>query len=431
MAVAREDSRGSFAAVTLPAPEVDPLASAASLGAAISVHFERPSDGISVIGAGVLAEERADRGAEALELLARLADPARIGFRGGDPRPPGPWFGGLAFDLAASPGALWEGFPPSRWVLPRVLLWRRAGEVHLTGFAAPSQGPELERELQGIRERLASRPPPRAAPAALSARSDRPAWDGLVAAALAAIRGGAMKKVVLARPIDVTSDRAIDPLAVASALCRAAPSCTTFAIAGQKGGAFVGATPELLCRICAGTVETMALGGSGNGGAGAESWATDKELREHAAIVDFISQALRPHCESLEVPAHPRVRELPQVAHLETDIRGALVPGKGPAEVVRALHPTPAVGGVPRERALSFLREHEGLDRGWYAGAVGWVGPGAAELCVALRCALVRGSRARIFVGAGIVEGSDAAAEWAETDAKASVVLGALGGARG
>src|SRR5438105_3059657 len=97
------------------------------------------------------------------------------------------------------------------------------------------------------------------------------------------------------------------------------------------------------------------------------------------------------------------------------------------ADATSALHPTPAVGGVPKDAALRFIREHEGIDRGLYAGLVGWVGEGRAELAVALRSALVRGRRARLFVGAGIVEGSSAETEWEETELKARALLDALG----
>jgi len=121
------------------------------------------------------------------------------------------------------------------------------------------------------------------------------------------------------------------------------------------------------------------------------------------------------------------VRELANVVHLHTPVVARLAPGRSVADVASALHPTPAVAGVPSAAALRFLAEHEQLDRGLYAGIVGWVGDGSAELAVALRSALVRGRRARLFVGAGIVEGSSPDAEWEETELKARALLDALG----
>ncbi len=126
-------------------------------------------------------------------------------------------------------------------------------------------------------------------------------------------------------------------------------------------------------------------------------------------------------------PPEPTVRALANVAHLHTPVVARLAPGRGVADVAAALHPTPAVGGVPSAAALRFLAEHERLDRGLYAGVIGWVGEGRAELAVALRSALIRGRRARLFVGAGIVEGSSPDAEWEETELKARALLDALG----
>jgi isochorismate synthase EntC len=125
--------------------------------------------------------------------------------------------------------------------------------------------------------------------------------------------------------------------------------------------------------------------------------------------------------------AAPAVLALKHVVHLRTGIQAQLREDVGPVALVTALHPTPAVGGAPRERALRFLGEHEALDRGWYAGPVGWVGPQRAHLVVALRSALVEGARARLFVGAGIVQGSDPAAEWRETELKGVAMRRALG----
>jgi isochorismate synthase EntC len=113
--------------------------------------------------------------------------------------------------------------------------------------------------------------------------------------------------------------------------------------------------------------------------------------------------------------------------HLRTPISANLRPGARIAQVISALHPTPAVGGTPRSEALSFLRAHEAFDRGWYAGAVGWLGASRAHLCVGLRSALIRGEELRAFAGAGLVPGSDPEAEWVETERKAAAVLGALG----
>src|SRR5205085_2644781 len=143
-----------------------------------------------------------------------------------------------------------------------------------------------------------------------------------------------------------------------------------------------------------------------------------KDLREHAWVVEHVAAALRPIADPVEVARVPEVRLLADVAHLYTPVRARLRPGKGLADVVEVLHPPPAVGGVPRAEALRFIVEEERLGRGLYAGLVGLCGPGRADVAVALRCALLRGPAARLFVGAGVVAGSTAEGEWMETELK-------------
>ena len=140
-----------------------------------------------------------------------------------------------------------------------------------------------------------------------------------------------------------------------------------------------------------------------------------------------IEQALAPLCGTVKVELTPRLRALRNVVHLLTPIEAVLRSGVSVAEVVLALHPTPAVGGVPRESALDFLARHEPFDRGWYTGAVGWQGAGTASMFVALRAALIRGHRATLFVGAGLVAGSEEESEWRETEAKSRPMVEALG----
>ena len=147
-------------------------------------------------------------------------------------------------------------------------------------------------------------------------------------------------------------------------------------------------------------------------------------------MVEHIAGSLAQVAAGVHFPPEPRLRALANVVHLHTPISARLLPGRGLADVAAALHPTPAVGGMPRDAALEFIARHEGLDRGLYAGLVGWAGPDRAELAVALRSALVRGARARLFVGAGIVEGSSADEEFEETELKARAMLDALGVAR-
>ncbi len=418
-------------AATVRAPVgLDPLSVAGTRGD-LSIYWEQPSEGIAAAGFGVAGVEEASERHQVFEVLARLAANGHIEWLGDSPRPFGPWFGGLAFDLSRAPSNGWTGFPLSRWILPELLVWIRGGQAFLTAFAPRGAGATPERLRQRLAAAAEAVPRGRREPSRpvreLSLQVDPAGWRKLMESALSAISAASLSKVVAARAIDASARSEFEILEVLARLRAYAPSCTTFLFKGAEDAVFVGATPERLCRVASGVVETEALAGSASPGE-SDAWLEqDKEKREHGAVTDAIVEGLAPLSESVQV-APPVVMALPNVKHLRTPIRAKLREGVGPAEVVRALHPTPAVGGTPRDRALAFLREHEGLERGWYAGAVGWMGAGDAELKVALRSALLHGKRARLYVGAGVVAGSTVEGEWQETEAKSALMLDALGG---
>jgi isochorismate synthase len=328
-------------------------------------------------------------------------------------------------------GALsWYAFGHGRWVLPEVLVWRVEGGLRAAAFAPEDAGGEdlVRSRLERVRNAFPdSYRHPSDAPQALQLSSSRERFEARVEAALQAIDSGALQKVVMARAIDVQAPQPFSLVDVLARLREQNPRCATFLLRAPGGTAFVGATPETLCRVEGQRLETEALAGSAAPAQAQELAGRDKERREHGSVVEGIREALAPLSRTVHADAAPALLTLKNVVHLRTGIRAELREGVGPAALVAALHPTPAVGGTPRERALRFLGEHEALDRGWYAGPVGWVGPGRAHLVVALRSALVSGTRARLFVGAGIVRGSDPAAEWRETEIKGVAMRRALG----
>jgi salicylate biosynthesis isochorismate synthase/menaquinone-specific isochorismate synthase len=262
----------------------------------------------------------------------------------------------------------------------------------------------------------------------LKLSSSREDFEARVNRALEAISAGRLQKVVMARAVEAEGPQPFDLVEVLTRLREQNPRCVTFLFRAPGGAAFLGATPETLCRVEGRVLETEALAGSAAPGQAEGLGGRDKDRREHDSVVRYILAALRPIAENVKADAEPALLTLKNVVHLRTGIRAELHAGVSPAQVVAALHPTPAVGGVPRDHSLGFLHEHEALDRGWYAGPVGWFGPTGAHIVVALRSALVRGSRARLFVGAGIVQGSSSAAEWRETEMKSLAMLRALGG---
>ena len=377
--------------------------------------WSHPDEGLWATAYGAAAVRD---GTSLRSVLAGLDAPAEL-----PRRLPGPWFGAASFDGAMGPE--WSGFTPLRFTLPALLAWRDGGRHLLAAF-----GDGAQRRLDAARAALdrASRPakPPGAEVRVIHQAGERERWNHLVERALAAIRAGTLDKVVLARAIDVESDAPLRPEALLAALEARYPSCRAFLVRGASS-VFLGATPEILCRVDGDRVQADALAGSAAPDQTEQLSRSAKDLREHRWVVEHITRALKEVAEHVEWQAEPRVRALANVAHLYTPVVARLGRGRGIADVAAALHPTPAVGGVPSAAALRFLAEHEALDRGLYAGLVGWVGDGRAELAVALRSALVRGRRARLFVGSGIVEGSSPESEWEETEMKARALLDALG----
>jgi menaquinone-specific isochorismate synthase len=260
----------------------------------------------------------------------------------------------------------------------------------------------------------------------------RLAWTSSVRRALDRIAAGDLQKVVLSRRVAVWGDQPFSIPVVADRLRRSHPSCYTFV-----AGGFVGASPELLLRRrgrwlwsrpMAGTVE--------RGGSRAEDRRLVSELRssskehdEHRLVVEDVQRRLAGVCQEVFVKG-PEMVALSSVTHLATTVTGrlgALADAPSALSLVGELHPTPAVGGSPRDVALATIAELEGFDRGLYAGPVGWVDRrGDGDWAVALRCATIDGRRAVLSAGAGIVAGSDPEAEWAETQAKLEPMLRAL-----
>ncbi len=427
-----------WVALTSPAPGVSPLDAFAGLeGAALFWEKLRGEESFAGFGAADSRQVlRTDEPFRILDQLSGLSLPGRITWLGdsSQERPLGAWFGGFAFDQRRVPTPLWNGFAAAKWIMPELLIWKRGPRSFATAFCSASSGlREAERVVRARLAALHAELPRRArrqphARRRLKTTSDRRAWERLVQRALSSIDAGSISKVVLARRIAAYSEQPVDPALVLARLRQSVPECTIFAVRSNEGAAFLGATPEVLCRVDGRLLETEAIAGSAPKPGEPPLDSTDKEAREHRAVVDGIEQALTPLCSSLQVDGAPGAIGLPHVRHLRTAIRGRLRGNVALSELVSALHPTPAVGGVPRDRALRFLAEHEDLDRGWYAGPIGWIGDGAAELAVAIRSALIRGSEANLFVGAGIVAGSTAQGEWLETEAKSFTLLEAIGG---
>jgi len=462
-AVARAHGRGVVASYTRAIPLVDPGAvftAAARLGVADSGYWQQPTVNrafatvgaahvISAAGQGSLRAATDEWRALLRDAVCADADDGAQ--RLGQPR----CYGGFAFDPLTTRSPLWQGFPDALLVLPEVMVTIEDGAASLT-LNALVNGDDLPADVVERLSALVMRLRAAVAQAADEATSHdaacddmrvdadavtledlRPAaeWMRLVEAATTAIRQGGYHKVVLARGVRATAREAFDAGAALRRLRRDAPTATTFAI--RRGArTFLGATPERLGLVEEGRLRTMALAGTAPRGAtpdedarlGAELTQSAKNREEHAIVVGEIRRAIAPLCAEIAAPATPDLVRLATVQHLKTPLSGVLAPGVTALDVVAALHPTPAVGGYPREAALDAIRVGERLDRGWYAGPVGWIdAQGGGEFVVALRSALLDGAQATLFAGCGVMADSEPEAEYAESRIKLRVMLRGLG----
>ena len=261
-----------------------------------------------------------------------------------------------------------------------------------------------------------------------------PQWQAKVANALQAIDSGDLSKVVLARHIEYQLDAALDSGAVMHRLYERRSSSHLFAV-HRAERCFMGATPERLLSCREGHLSTHALAGSARRAptpeedqqVGADLLADPKELHEHQLVVQTILQGLSGIVRELRAATQPELLKLATVQHLSTPIGAQLEEGRSLLDGIQALHPTPAVGGLPGATAMDFIRRHEGFDRGWYAAPVGWLDSrGNGDFLVALRSALMTPLHCHLFAGCGIVQGSRPADEYEETQIKLASMEQAL-----
>jgi salicylate biosynthesis isochorismate synthase/menaquinone-specific isochorismate synthase len=451
-AVRRARAAGeALAAVTVAASGVDPVAAVVASRRAGEPWFcfEQPDrDGQALAALGCVRSVEAS-GAGRFQAVARewralaaaaLADP-----------PDGPAgaglvaVGGFAFSPQGGRAPQWENFPSASLHVPELALARRGGDVRLTVAAQATPDDTAEGLLARIEQRLAELradvplplldPAPTGRYRVVSAMPPEH-YEGAVARAVERIRAGELEKVVLAREVQVHAPRGHDPGAVLGALREGFPECYVYAV-GRGDATFLGATPELLVRRDGERASTVALAGSTRRSAdpavddhlGEALLRSDKDREEQAIVTRRIAYALRPHSVWVTHAPEPVLVRIANIQHLATPIRAQLSQPVGAMALASVLHPTPAVGGEPFAVAEPLIPQLEGFDRGWYAGPVGWTDAnGDGELCVALRCALLRGPVAHCYAGVGVVRDSEPAAELAETEVKLQALLPVLAG---
>jgi salicylate biosynthesis isochorismate synthase len=352
--------------------------------------------------------------------------------------------GGFAFASDGGASVAWDGFPPASLIVPEVSLARAGERATLTLNLEVVPDDTVEQLLKRAERRLTELrelPLPLVDPSpagTFRVHSPMPPshYEAAVARAVQRIRDGELEKVALAREVDVHAPADHDPGAIFGLLREEFRSCYVFAV-GRGDATFIAASPELLVRREGQRATTVALAGSIGRSAdpsvddhlGERLLRSDKDRAEHAIVARRITLALRRHAVWVAAAPEPVLVRVANIQHLATPIRAQLANAVTALELAGTLHPTPAVGGEPREQAIGMIPALEGIDRGWYAGTVGWTdGSGDGEFCVALRCALLRGPLAQLYAGCGIVRDSDPTAELAETEVKLGALLPALVG---
>jgi isochorismate synthase len=439
-----------LACATTRVPHVDPSALFERTKDQERVLWEQPRDRFSMLAVGAAARltgQGQGRFAQVATAWRSLAARAMVEAAEPSPLPAPICLGGFAFDAARQREPWWEGFPDALLVVPRFLFVSRGGSSWVTAsaMAAPDSDPwkadtASATELCGLLldddEKDSERGPASDVTFEEDGQANR--WKAMVTSAIQDIRRADIDKLVLARRLRALTSTPLDPRAILRRLRTGYSDCTIFAFS-HGDTTFLGATPERLVRLDGRIVRGDCLAGSTARGATededrllGEALLTDKkEQHEHALVVGALRNALGPVCAKVNIADTPTLFRMPNVQHLHTPIEGMLKEEAHVLELVERLHPTPAAGGLPRDTALPRIRSCEPFDRGWYAGPVGWMDArGSGEFVVAIRSALLRGSKALLYAGCGIVAGSDPDREYEESSLKLRAMQWALNGKR-
>jgi len=444
-----QPGRARLATVTIPAPDLRPeafLRHAAGEERGFWAKGDR-----WVAHRGVVAELRggSDPAVERFEEVAAAAhelalEPFMPESTARAPRVR--FYGGFSFRSDHVATGVWQDFPRSLFHLPvfelegegsgdawlrvRTLVEQGAGQETFTRLRHRAEA--LRAELSALRDGSAR---PVRPVGGRGAATDRASWEKAVRTSLEAIRRGAISKAVLARTLDIELDGPVDPVDLMGHLWDVNRGSYVFLFEPSPGSAVLGAAPETVATLRDGVFHATAVAGSIRRGdtareqaeLAARLLASEKDRVEQRIALDDMVARLETVAHQIRTDPQPHVLTLARIQHLETEIRASVPSDVGILDLLRLLHPTPAVCGLPRDSAMAFLGEEEPFERGWYAGPVGFFdAEGNGIFVPALRMGVATGSGWRLFAGAGIVEGSVPALEWEETAIKFEPMLEAL-----
>ncbi len=351
-------------------------------------------------------------------------------------------FGGFSFDPLKTKTALWSNYSNSLFHIPKYMLSIIEGQAYLTTniLCTEDDDTSMVEQVWQERERLlltANRSFSFYRSQLERTEEIQPeAWKKTVDAIVDELKEGPLKKVVLARELRLHFNEPVQVEKVLENLFSEQPDSFIFAFESE-GDCFVGASPERLLKKNGNDVFTTCLAGSIKRGKtleedkvlGADILADQKNLIEHQYVVDMIKEAMSEVCTEVILPNQPQLMKMRDIQHLYTPVIGKTDDDASLLQIIERLHPTPALGGLPKKEAVEKIREVELLDRGFYAAPIGWLDyRGNGEFAVAIRSGLIQGNEASLFAGCGVVADSDSESEYLETNIKFRPMLTALGG---
>ncbi len=449
-----QQSSKPLLSVTLPIASIDPLA-ALELNEEYEQRFywDHPENEISISAAGCIKELKSTGQNRFTDISAqtRLLKDEIDAYTAIQHSMAGPLFlGGYSFS-DHNVGKIWKKFGGARFVLPEWMILRN-GKLHLLTLTINRENyapDEIYQEiisritdflnLSGKLQEQALRETTKTSIlCTLQSPDDKQRWVDKVEKARGMIHHKKFEKIVLARSVEVESQHKPVFTLLTHQLRQKYPECFNFMIQKDHDTAFIGATPERLASFRNRVFKTEGLAGSTSRGKSASEdeilanslLKSAKDREEHNFVVQAIQENLEPLSDRIDQPGKPMIKKLNNVQHLFTPISASIKKGVQIHDLIRELHPTPAVGGFPRRKAVSHIHDIELIDRGWYAAPIGWFNlNGCGEFAVAIRSALLYQNRATLYAGCGIVSDSDPEKEWNETLLKFRPMMDSLTGA--
>lgn len=413
--------------IGLPHPNIDPLVWLQQQASDVRIYWAGRNDGLEVAGVGYADTVSKEAPIDYNAVLQRLR--SSIGSGPGDLR----YFGGIRFDRYHEVSREWAPFSAYRFWLPRFELQRQGETTRLIcNLAFPEDTDRISDVLRELSELSAG------VAANLDGSDDMPLsredipnreqWESSIDWSLRAFDEQRLEKIVLARKTILSFASRLDPVLLLDRIRPITSDCYHFLFQPERDIAFIGATPERLLSRSGRYIATEAVAGtrprgettSGDAALIDQLLRSEKDRREHNYVRQSVAASMAPLCTSFQQDEEVSIMLLTRRMHLFSSMWGMLSDKVSDADLMRALHPTPAVGGVPTKIAMEAIAHHEPFDRGWYAGPVGWIGANASEFAVGIRSALVERNRISLYAGAGIVEGSTPDGEWEEIEQKIS-----------